>query len=699
MAEAKHSAIRFGVYEADLSAGELRKNGIRVKLADQPFQTLCVLLERPGEIVTREELKKRLWASDTFVDFEHGLNKAMNRLREALRDSADRPRFVETIPKRGYRFIAELEPNETTSPDRLVSQIGSAPTPQTFRRPEWFPRALIFGMALAFAAAILTGWSYLRKTREPLPLLRTSVLPPPNSAFQPRNFTLSPDGSRLIFSALSTDGKGELWIRALSASRAHPLDDTGGAAYPFWSPDGRRVGFFADRRLKIVDVETGVVTLLTDTPIASGGTWNADNVIIFAGGIGQPLYRVSASGGQPTPVTRVSPGRTAQTSSWPYFLPDGKHFLYSVQWTVPGEGTETGLYAGSIGSDREKLVSSEISGNVAFASGRLLFGSGGRIMAAPFDPDRVNFTGPPVSITDQEIETEAIFLQTGFSAASNGALIFESTDDFASHLVWFESSGRELGQIPQSGYRSPSLSPNGRMVAVACDEARNGSHSICTYDLDRGVSTRVTNGLRDTNPIWSSDGREITYESREQAVAHVQRVAIDRPGPPSVVMQGGRLSPAAWLKDGRLLVGRVEEGESRMYIASGGQASLLWPGAEAQLSPDGNWIAQAGVVVRSLGDPNIRIQVANDGTQPRWSHDGRELFYIAPDKKMIAVAFDPRTGKVGAPRVLFQTRIVGTRIVGTQYDVTADGRFLINSLPTGPSPLTLMTGWERLLKQ
>jgi hypothetical protein len=171
-------------------------------------------------------------------------------------------------------------------------------------------------------------------------------------------------------------------------------------------------------------------------------------------------------------------------------LPSGRqHFLYSVQWTVPGEGAETGLYAGSLVSDREKLVSSEISGNVAFASGRLLFACGGTIMAAPFEPDRVNLTGSPISITDQEIETEAIFLQTGFSVASKGALMFESTDDFASHLAWFDSSGRELGRIPQSGYRSPSLSPNGRMVAVACDEAHSGSNSICIYDLDRGVST------------------------------------------------------------------------------------------------------------------------------------------------------------------------------------------------------------------
>jgi Tol biopolymer transport system component len=197
-------------------------------------------------------------------------------------------------------------------------------------------------LALLVAAVALT----LLYRHEPAPqqALRSSLLPPPDSAFPPRNFALSSDGTRLAFCALSSDGSSGLWLRTLSTSRAHRLDDTDGAAYPFWSPDGKHVGFFAENKLKTVDLASGAVAPLADTPIANGGTWGGDGVIVFSPGIGRPLYRISAEGGQSSPVTHIQPGRTAHTSSWPYFLPDGKHFLYSVQWTVPGE-SGTGLYA------------------------------------------------------------------------------------------------------------------------------------------------------------------------------------------------------------------------------------------------------------------------------------------------------------------------------------------------------------------
>jgi eukaryotic-like serine/threonine-protein kinase len=262
-----------------------------------------------------------------------------------------------------------------------------------------------------------------------------------------------------------------------------------------------------------------VVKTLADAPLPQGGTWNRNGVIVFGATIAQPLFRIPAAGGQALPVTRVPELRSAQTSSWPYFLPDGQHFLYSVQWTVPAEGSGTGLYAGSLDSKGDRLVSSEIAGNVALSSGHLLFVREGRILAQPFDPVRLRTTAPPVSITEQEIERDTITLLSGFSASQAGGLVFGSAADFASHLTWFDSSGHELGTVPQSGYRSPSLSPDGRTVVVACDEAHKGRYSICVYDLERGVSTKITDGSNDASPIWSRDGREITYESRDKDIA------------------------------------------------------------------------------------------------------------------------------------------------------------------------------------
>ena len=698
MAKTKHplAPIRFGAYEVDLEIRELRKYGLKIKVPDQPFQLLAELLESPGEIVTREELQSKLWSSDTFVDFDRGLNKAMNRLRDALGDSADDPRYIETIPKRGYRFIGEIEPAKLTPPIET--------RPVLLKSPPRAPRGrelVLGGMAVLaiIVTAAITG--YLHRSTPPGQLFRSALIPPPQTGFLPRNFALSPDGKHIAFVAIAPDGKTALWLRNLAAAAAHRIEDTDNGIYPFWSPDGRHVGFFAGGKLKVVDITGGAVKVLASAENASGGTWSRDDVIVFAAGIGQPLYRISVSGGQPSPVTEVTPGRTAQTASWPFFLPDGNRFLYSVQWTVPGEGPGPGLYLGSLDSKRNERIAADISGNMAFALGHLLFVRDGQLLAQPFDLGRARLTGSPTALTEQEIEKDAIYLQSGFSASEAGDLVFESAPDFSSHLTWFDSTGKELGQIPEAGYRTPSISPDGRKVAVVCDEAHNGRHSICVYDLERGVSTRITDGPHDSAPIWSLDGKEVTYESRERDIAYLKHVPIDRSTAPQVLVDGGRLSPRGWLPDGKLLFSKIEGGGPRMYLASGRQLVYLWPGSEGSISPDHRWIAQSAnpdMFVTSVSEPRVHVQIANGGTQPRWGRDGRQIFYMAVDRKMMAVSFDSKNGRaMGPARALFATRIVGTRIVGIQYDVAADGRFLINSLPSSTSPLTLVTGWTELL--
>jgi DNA-binding winged helix-turn-helix (wHTH) protein len=700
MGEAKRSGapVRFGAFEADLDSRQLRKHGLKIRVPDQPFLLLSELLERPGEIVTREELQNKLWPSDTFVDFDRGLNKAMNRLRDALGDSAEEPRYIETVPKRGYRFIGEIQ-RIPEMPDLQILPDEAVPAPRPEPATRWKPRVAI-GVAIGVAlAAIIPAISLLHLSRvppRPSHLFRSSLLPPAQSAFLPRNFALSADWSRLAFVAIGGDGRPALWIRTLSASTAHRLDETEGATYPFWSPDGRHIGFFAERKLKTLDVATGAVKILDEAVNPSGGAWNGDGVIIYSAGIGQPLYRISATGGQRVPATDVDQGQTAQTSSWPCFLPDGRHFLYFLQWNVRGESRNAGLYAGSLDPRRDKLISTEITGNIAFALGQLLFVREGKLLAQPFDPVRLEIKGPPTPLTEQEIETDAIYSHSGFAVSEPGDLVFESAPDFSSHLTWFDSSGKELGQIPQTGYRSPTLSPDGRKVAVSCEEAFNGKHSICVHDLERGVSSRITKGTDDGIPIWSRDGKEITYTSREQEIAYLERVPADGLRAPQVLFEGGRMFARGWLPDGRMLYSKVEGGESRMYLLAGRELRFLWEGSEGQLSLDSKWIAQAsapGIFVQTVAEPRVHVQIANAGAQPRWSRDGRQLFYIAADRKMMAVSFDSKNGRAGPPRVLFSTRIVGTRIVGFQYDVAPDGRFLINSLPSGTSPLTLVTGW------
>ena len=687
--------FRFGPYEADLEKRELRKRGLRIRLADQPFQLLAELLRRPGEVVTREELQSRLWPSDTFVDFERGLNKAINRVRDALNDSAEEPRYIETVPRRGYRFIADIErmpigASLQPAPTAVEHRLAGAPRRGRLRK------ALVGASLLAVAVLFAFG------TRRPeVPqAFRSSLLPPPETSFLPRHFAVSPDGTRLIFCALGQDGESRLWVRGLSAAEAYRLDNTEGASYPFWSPDGRRAAFFADRSLKVIDLETATVKVLAAAPLPTGGSWSKQGVIVFGAGIAQPLYRIPADGGEPTAATRGPREGAAQTAWWPFFLPDGERFLYSVQWTTPGEASGTGLYAAALDHQDGVLISPEILGNVRFASGRLLFVQNGRVLTQPFDSAHLRTTAPAIPLTESEIETDSVSLRSGFDAIRDRGLVFESALDFRSRLTWFDASGTELGEIAASGYRSPSLSPDGRAVAVACDDANQvGKRAICVYDLNRGVSTRITDGSNDAAPIWSRDGKDLTYESREKDIAYLKRIAADRGSPAQTLREGGRMSPRAWLPDGRLLFTSVSGGGPKMYLTSESEPVFLWSGSEAQLSPDSKWIAQAsgGIVVRSLAEPRRHVQIANSGAQPRWRHDGRRLFYIAPDKKLMAASFDAVTGKAGPPEALFQTRIVAASIAGFQYDVSHDGRFLINSLPPVP-PLTLITGSAGLLR-
>jgi DNA-binding winged helix-turn-helix (wHTH) protein/Tol biopolymer transport system component len=679
--------IRFGPFEADLHAGELRKNGTKMRLPQQPFQLLAMLLAQPGELVTREQLQKRLWADDTFVDFDRGLNKAVNRLREALGDSADRPRHIETLPKRGYRFIAAVD----AAPSPVLKGTAS-PRRGVLRGASYWIGSV--GVAAALAAA-LAGWLMIvHRTPEPLPFVRSSLLPPQGTSFAPHQFALSSDGMQLAFSAANADGTLGLWVRSLSAAAARRLDGTKGARYPFWSPDNRHIGFFADRQLETIDVIDGTVRTLCDARRPRGGTWNANDVIVFAPDVDAPLFRVPATGGAAQPVTQTS--ARALSHNWPVFLPDGRHFLF----TAPeSEGSGSRLYAASIDSIAPPtLVLDRVNGMVAYSSNQLFFVRDGTLMAQAFSPGRLRVTAPAVPLVEHEFAGDFEPSTPEFSAA-NGAVVIQSSRDFTSRLTWVDSDGRVIGAVGKPGDRDPALSPDGRLLATACASVTEQS-SICLNDLERGVTTQLTHGGTDRFPVWSRDGRTLAFRATD--AARLFEVSADASSPPRPI---GDLRgvPSDWSNDGRLLFFRPEHGTVVLatYGATTHDVSGVGPGSEAQFSPDGHWLlygGQDGIAVRRLPDgPRIQIS-AYGGSQPRWSRDARHIFYIdAPTRNLMSVDFDPATVRATPARILFQTRIVAPALAGFQYDVARDGRFLINSLPADSAPLTLLIGWTSRL--
>jgi DNA-binding winged helix-turn-helix (wHTH) protein/Tol biopolymer transport system component len=687
--------LRFGDFEADLRSRELRKQGVKIKLGEQPFAVLAVLLAQPGELVTRDELRQRLWSVNTFVDFDVGLNKAINRLRDALDDSAEKPRFVETLPKRGYRFIASLQ--------RAANAVVVEPQPvaeplDAGARPAVRQRALLAATAAAVIGVLAVAVVWWLEPEESAggsnePLIRSSLLPPAGKAFVSYSIALSRDGSHLAFVAEGENGSQSLWIRALESTTATSIAGTDGASLPFWSPDGRQVAFFADQLLKVVDLAGGAVRAIADVRRPSGGSWNGDDVIIYAPDVNGPLYRVAAAGGTPTEATFVAGGEAIRGHRWPVFLPDDRQFLFVALSAAAPSDNAPELRVGSLDTLESSRIDWDGGRSVAFALDHLLFVRGGMLYAQPFASSERRLSGPPAPIAAVDLASTPAFYRSALAVSVNGVLVFQSSADMPAESVWLDEQGREQRTLSAIAYTTPAISPDGRSLAGSCEGPRTGTLSICVADLERGVSVRITDGPNDRYPVWSHDGREVAYLTG----SGIYRARADGSGSPQLVSERG--IPTDWVADGRILSFGSQHGVVQLALSSPdtNEVTELGTGAEGQISPDGAWLAfvdREGLLVERFPAASTRVTVAAaPAAQPRWSRDGRTLFYISGDKKLMAAAFDPATGSSGTPRLLAQTGIVGAGLIGLQYDVAPDGRFIMNVIRSDAAPLTLLDGW------
>ena len=326
-------AIRFGLFEADLSAGELRRRGRKVPLQDQPFQVLALLLQHPGELVSREEFQRALWPSDTFVEFDEGLNKAIQKLRQALDDSSDNPRFIETLPRKGYRFIAPVDGNSASPP---------AAAPVKRRSTEVLAWVLL---GIVSAMLVILSIIYFRQQPAAVQPVRFLVTPPDGVRLSAGTVpVISPDGRQFVFSVFSNaDGKMQLWIRTLDSPAMRMLAVIEEAVAPFWSPDSRYIAFFSQGKLKKMDVSGGPPQVLADSSeYIANGAWSSDGSILFLAR-DLSLARVAADGGEVHLVRELDRSRHETEQGWPHFLPDGRHFLDYTRSTDAGK---SGIYVG-----------------------------------------------------------------------------------------------------------------------------------------------------------------------------------------------------------------------------------------------------------------------------------------------------------------------------------------------------------------
>ena len=570
-------------------------------------------------------------------------------------------------------------------------------------------RAVVSAAAgLCVGAAIMYGVA-ATSFKSPLeqPVVRSLLLPPSGTWFKQYNFAVSPDGTRLVFVATGKDGQDSMWLRALSGTAAQPLEGTKGAMYPFWSPDSRKIGFFSEGALKVVEIASGTVRMLCEASVGRGGAWNQEGTIVFAPSIVGPLYRVGERGGTPVAVTEIARGGGAQGHRWPSFLPDGRHFLYFVDWSLPEDPQGNGIYVGSLDGGKPKLLSRELSGNVVYVNERLLYVRDRSLMAQRFDASRLEFDGEAVAVAQQETGKDMGFSQSGFSVSRNGILVFQSTTDTRSQLVWLDAQGKELGRIPENGLGEPRISPDGRFVAEASDDELNGKSYIRVHDLGRGIATRLTSGGEEVDPAWSRDGKHVVYASGFRTGTSLYQAVVDGSAPPELILTGARMGHLDLSKDGQILFSSWAKGLPELTAYSLADKKVTETGtrgAEGRLSPDGKWVActglGTGVFVVPFPGIGKHVQISKgNGSQPVWSRDGKKLFFIAPDKTLVSVSFDSGAGTAGTPQALFQTRIIGANFAGTQYDVAPDGRFLIHVLPAEyASPLTIVTDWPAAAK-
>jgi serine/threonine protein kinase/Tol biopolymer transport system component len=528
---------------------------------------------------------------------------------------------------------------------------------------------------------------------------------------------ISPDGEKIAFSAHTPDHVKALWVRPMNSPTAQRLEGTDGAYFPFWSADGKYLGFFANGKLCKIAASGGPVTVLGEAPNGRGGSWGTENVIVYAPDFRSTLMRVSANGGKPEPATTLDVGKHT-THRWPWFLPDGKHFLYLAANHEGGVAGLNGIYFASLDGKENKLVVATDAGG-QYASGYLLFHAQTSLVAQRFDPASGALKGDARSLVDR-VQHDGSVWRSLFAASENGMLLYQTgSSTGGSQLTWFDRSGKRLGMVGERGeVRDQQISPDGKLVA-ACWGTPNPQ--VWVFDTARQVKTRLTfDATTKRMPTWSPDGKIIAYVSRgngpDQAL---WKVAANGSDPPRVLLEekGAGFSSPAFTPDGKALLylsGHGPTGASiyKMPLDGSSKPALVVtpPNPQAnivsfRLSPNGRWIAytstesgQEVYVVPMSGGGRWQIS-SNSGSDPAWRSDGKELFYFTGEDDVYAVDVDEKDGSFisGQPRKLFHG---DAQAVGSPFDTRDGKRFLLNVGNEEPSAmLNLVVNWTAELKK
>ena len=521
-------------------------------------------------------------------------------------------------------------------------------------------------------------------------------------------FALSPDGRRLALIGSDADGQTMLWVRPLETAVAQRLAGTEGATFPFWSPDSRFVAFMAGGKLKKIDAGGGAVVTLCDGTLPASGTWNREDVILFTPRASSPVYRVPAGGGAPEPATRLDAAAGDEQHWFPFFLPDGRHFLYFVVGSkARGVADPRAVYLGSLNPGEAARLLIEGGSNAKYANGHVIFVRDGTLMAQRFDPDRLVLKGDAAPLVEQ-VQIAGLVttgVAAAFTVSETGVLAYQTGSTVLSQLAWLDREGRELAKIGEAAdFADLALSPDGTRAAVSVLDLAIGTRDIWLFDLGRGLRQRVTfDPGDDIAPVWSKpEGDRLFFSSRRQGNTQLYESALRGAGDDRLLFEDSLGKYASSLSpDGRFLAyvrggGIIRRSDVWMLPLAGERRAVPllqteFAESQPQFSPDGQWLAymtnESGrqeVYIRPFARDGDKVQVSTaGGGWPRWRRDGKEIFYLAPDRAIVAVPVSRQGSRleIGAGRPLFTMRTrPQARLDAYNYDASADGRrFLVNT--------------------